>query len=495
MQGGVILSENINLKEVKVLRENERQKITLTVDENNNKYIKHEIYSDKRDIYKTLQKINHPNIPKIFDIKFDESTIVIEEYIEGNTLGKLIDEKAPLSKKLITSIAKQLVSAMEALHNAKIIHRDIKPDNIIINASGHIWVIDYNISRFYRDEVRKDTEIMGTFGYAPIEQFGMMPTDYKSDIYSFGATLKQLLNYAKIKGGLYKIANKSMRLDPVQRYKDTLDLKRSFKIYTFKPILLFSCLTVLVLGILIGTYMYLNNVNNDNNDNSPQKEYIEVDGEMVEVDEEIMSLLCFSDFKVSDTYKEYSGYGNFNSTFIFNCEDYLMHLSFMEDMQNNGTILMGKNNNTPISTEAELNDGVFSLSLKDSRGNSFSKDFEYTPIHSYRPLYTKNKRVNAEMVCWDMDGDNINELLVGICDCSFTVENKQIYMYFNYSQAWCIKYDEARGFVLCDGDMFSENSKFALINGDLRVHLPVRTVKNDDRLGYELEGDILKPFY
>ncbi len=208
------------MKELNTIKEDERQKITLIYDENNNKrYIQRRIYDDKRDVYRTVQRITHTNIPKIMNVAFDGDTIVTEEYIDGKSLSELIEEKA-LKKRQIKSIAKQLVSAMSALHKSNIIHRDIKPDNIIMNESGHIWLIDYDIARIYREEIRKDTEVMGTFGYAPIEQYGMLPTDFKTDIYAFGVTMMQILESANVKGSLIKIAEKCRRLDPSQRYRN-----------------------------------------------------------------------------------------------------------------------------------------------------------------------------------------------------------------------------------------------------------------------------------
>ena len=67
---------------------------------------------------------------------------MIEEFVQGITLNEFMENHFEFAKGQINSIAKQLVSAMEALHKYSIIHRDIKPDNIIMNSEGHIWLID-----------------------------------------------------------------------------------------------------------------------------------------------------------------------------------------------------------------------------------------------------------------------------------------------------------------------------------------------------------------
>ena len=233
--------------EIKILKQDERQKLTLIADSTDGKqYIKREIYSDKRDIYKTLQKIQHKNIPCVYTVDFMDSTVIIEEYINGQSLRELMEQKQEITKKQIKSVANQIVSAMSELHKAKIIHRDIKPDNILIDESGHIWIIDYEIARFYRDEIRKDTETLGTFGYAPPEQFGIMPTNYKTDIYAFGVTLTQLLEYSKTKGTLYKIADKCKRLDPAQRYRSADTILFSLKYSWWSKALIIAMLLVLI---------------------------------------------------------------------------------------------------------------------------------------------------------------------------------------------------------------------------------------------------------
>ena len=108
--------------------------------------IKRSVNDDIRYIYKMLQKINNNHIPKIYDVELTDKTVVIEEFVQGITLNEFMENHFEFAKGQINSIAKQLVSAMEALHKCSIIHRDIKPDNIIMNSEGHIWLIDYDIA-------------------------------------------------------------------------------------------------------------------------------------------------------------------------------------------------------------------------------------------------------------------------------------------------------------------------------------------------------------
>ena len=285
------------MNEIHIIKEDERQKITLMYDANSNKrYIQRQIYDDKRDIYKTLASINHPNIPRIINVEFDSDTVVTEEYIEGKSLRALMDENTVFTKKQIINIAKQIVSAMEELHKFNIIHRDIKPDNIILDGAGHIWLIDYDIARICRDEIRKDTEAMGTFGYAPIEQFGMMPTDFKTDIYAFGVTLSQLLDKSGVKGSLLKVAEKCKRLDPAQRYQSASKVKSALKRRNLKKVLLIA---VLILAAGIGAWFLKPDI--------PAQPTVS--------DE------TFQDFREYPAYTEYSEYPTFTHTLIFSTDE------------------------------------------------------------------------------------------------------------------------------------------------------------------------------
>lgn len=244
----------------KILKEDERQKITVIYNpESGKRFIKRVISDDKRYIYKTLQKISHKNIPQIIDVSLTDCTVVIEEYIYGTTLSELMEQQYKITYKQIKSIANQLVSAMAELHKNNIIHRDIKPDNIIINEGGQLWLIDYDIARIYSNEIRKDTTVLGTVGYAPVEQFGMMPTDFKTDIYAFGATILQLLEYSGKKGSLYKIAQKCKRLDPSQRYPDTEHLKRALQFQSVN--LLIVCIIAELVIVVIIAWVIIWNIN------------------------------------------------------------------------------------------------------------------------------------------------------------------------------------------------------------------------------------------
>ena len=128
MQGVVLMFNPDSLKEIKILKENERQRIVLSENSEGKLFLKREISGDKREIYKTIQKIEHPNIPKIYYVGLTDKTVIVEEYIEGESLNDLIEQNIKINKSKICSISKQVLSALEKLHSEKLIHRDVKPD-------------------------------------------------------------------------------------------------------------------------------------------------------------------------------------------------------------------------------------------------------------------------------------------------------------------------------------------------------------------------------
>lgn len=454
------------MNEIHIIKEDERQKITLMYDANSNKrYIQRRIYDDKRDIYKTLASINHPNIPSIISVEFDSDTVVTEEYIEGESLRQLMDQNTVFTKKQIINIAKQIVSAMTELHKFNIIHRDIKPDNIILDGAGHIWLIDYDIARIYRDEIRKDTEAMGTFGYAPIEQFGMMPTDFKTDIYAFGVTLSQLLDKAGVKGGLLKVAEKCKRLDPAQRYQSASIVKSALKYRNLKKILIIA---VLILVVGAGAWFLKPDI--------PAQPTVS--------DE------TFQDFREYPAYTEYSEYPTFTHTLIFSTDEPWEHLLFIDDVNQKGKIKLGKKN-TLVEADITLDNGVLSVNLDDKKGNKFERKFEFENQYSYDKYYTTDLRKNADIICRDLDYDDVPEILIGLNEGAMNVVGHQFYNYFNYCIGWCVKYDEENGFTLCEGDMFSELQSFTLTKYTNTITVPWEDFY--DIMGYELHDGKIMP--
>lgn len=145
-----------------------------------------------------LANLTHQNLPRIYD-HFSQNghVYLVMDFIAGKTVAELLRE-APghqLSVEEVLFIGEQLCSVLSYLHswNPPIIFRDMKPANVMMTASReHLYLIDFGIARFFKPGQARDTLAFGTVGYAPPEQYNMQ-TSERSDVYSLGATLHQLL--------------------------------------------------------------------------------------------------------------------------------------------------------------------------------------------------------------------------------------------------------------------------------------------------------------
>ena len=135
----------------------------------------------------------HPNIVNVYDVgEESENHYIVMELVEGITLKKYIEKKARLSVKEAVSIAIQVSMGIEAAHNNHIIHRDIKPQNIIISKEGKVKVTDFGIAKAATSNTIT-SNVMGSVHYTSPEQARGGYSDEKSDIYSLGVTMFEML--------------------------------------------------------------------------------------------------------------------------------------------------------------------------------------------------------------------------------------------------------------------------------------------------------------
>jgi len=185
---------------------------------------------DGIDVYEKLLKIKSPYLPQIFEVgKSEDKAIVLEEYIEGMSVGDVL-EGGLYTEEGTIKICRCVCDALTILHHNGIIHRDIKPDNIMITSKGEVKLIDFNASKEYKEEGERDTRILGTTGFAAPEQYGITQSDARTDIYAMGVLINVMLtgehpSKLMCNGRMKKIVRKAVSMNPDERYQTALELR------------------------------------------------------------------------------------------------------------------------------------------------------------------------------------------------------------------------------------------------------------------------------
>lgn len=165
------------------------------------KILKSEFYENEeflrrfRNESRAISMLNHENIVKIYDVSFTEQVhFIVMELINGITLKEYIEQQKTLDWKEATYYTMQVLRALNHAHDNGIVHRDIKPQNVMLLSDGTIKITDFGIARFARSETRTITDrAIGSVHYISPEQAAGAPIDQRTDLYSVGVMLFEML--------------------------------------------------------------------------------------------------------------------------------------------------------------------------------------------------------------------------------------------------------------------------------------------------------------
>ena len=139
--------------------------------------------------------LSHPNVVPIYDRgeAEDGACYISMEYLPGGTLKERITRDAPMDPKVVSETAGQIAEALQAAHEGGVIHRDVKPQNVLVTRAGDVKVGDFGIARAESSGTMTGEEVLGTAAYMSPEQASGRPVDPRSDLYSLGVVMYEML--------------------------------------------------------------------------------------------------------------------------------------------------------------------------------------------------------------------------------------------------------------------------------------------------------------
>ena len=195
-------------------------------------------YGMRADVeWEILSKLNHPGIPKTYGrLIVNGKCYIAREYIPGHPLDAVLTQRT-LTPKDIFSFTRKICDILAYMHrqNPPVIHRDIKPQNIILRPDGSIVLTDFGIARIFKPGADSDTQYVGTLPYAPPEQYGYAQSTPQTDIYALGIVLVYLATGSPNRQDLQEkirdkkllaLINRCIAFDPADRFASVDEILR-----------------------------------------------------------------------------------------------------------------------------------------------------------------------------------------------------------------------------------------------------------------------------
>ena len=202
--------------------------------------------------------LSHPNIVTIHDYgEFDGAPFIVMEYVQGETMAQVIKRSIPLPTARKLRWMEQVCKALKYAHDHRVIHRDVKPSNLMIDAYDMVKVVDFGIARLVGEGLTKMSLVIGTPGYMSPEQLRGGTIDARSDVFSVGAVMYELLSYHEAFSGetphaimhkvitaepprladlvvgpdltIIDVVERALQKSPDARYRDMAELEQAVK--------------------------------------------------------------------------------------------------------------------------------------------------------------------------------------------------------------------------------------------------------------------------
>jgi serine/threonine protein kinase len=161
---------------------------------------------------RAVASLDHPNVVPLYEAGEEDGTVyIVTRWVDGTELGTLIQDDGPLEPGRAARIAAQIAAALEAAHENGLVHRDVKPSNVILTREDHVYLTDFGLARRAGTApgLTAEDQMLGTIDYVAPEQIEGSEPDARSDIYSLGCVLFEMLTgeppFASQKGGMAKM--------------------------------------------------------------------------------------------------------------------------------------------------------------------------------------------------------------------------------------------------------------------------------------------------
>ena len=198
----------------------------------------------RRSVWSVLADCDCARLPQVeATYKTLDEFVVVYDFVPGDTLEALVKQAGPLDAAQAVSLALDICEAAGALHAQGVVHRDITPKNVVASSDG-AHLIDLGIARLYAEGATRDTNALGTWGFAAPEQYGFKQTDARSDVYSIGCVLGYLLtgvmpdedayhdalaDESAVPAHLRAVVERATNMEPSARYQSAMDLAAALR--------------------------------------------------------------------------------------------------------------------------------------------------------------------------------------------------------------------------------------------------------------------------